>query len=177
MTNPVRLAIARTPIPYLLKVLGQRAHGAPGQAGSHFVPGLDARALLGELMLADWTPYDHADVVHGAKAFRAPVPGHVGVVHVSTLDPSTSITIVSPKGLPGGQAAAVVDAGLLPAVDFSVALVGHGGELGVDDSVLWTVHPGDPVRPTELPAELVGRDIPMSKAIALGAQWVKLIQR
>jgi hypothetical protein len=33
------------------------------------------------------------------------------------------------------------------------------------------------VRPTELPAELVGRDIPMSKAIALGAQWVKLIQR
>lgn len=177
MTSPVRLAIARTPVPYLLKVLGQRAHGAAGQAGSHFSPGLGVEAILGQMMMAEWTPYAHEAVAPGAAAFRCPIPGHVGVVHLSTLDPSTSISIVSPKGLPGGQAAVVVEAGPLPSVDFSVALVGHGAELGVDDSVLWTVHPGDPVRPTELPEELVGRVVPVAKARALGVEWVKIIQR
>jgi hypothetical protein len=182
MSKRVYLAIARTPRDYLIKVLAQRIKYSATQAGSYFPYHIAASAgeLLSELLMAEWGSYEHPAVAQGTAAFRGPIPGYVGVMRLESLDPLLDpiISVINPKGLPHGQAAVrrTHTAYPAPLVDFSVAILGSGAELGEEGEILWTVHPGDPIRPTEIPLGSYKANLTVEEARALGVEWVKIQQ-
>jgi hypothetical protein len=62
-----------------------------------------------------------------------------------------------------------------PLVDFSVAILGSGAALGEEGEILWTVHPGDPVMPTEIPIGSYKDPLTIEEARKLGIEWVKIL--
>lgn len=181
MSKRVYLAIARTPRDYLIKTLSQRIKNSANQAGSYFPAYIAASAgeLLSEVLMTEWESYEHPAVAQGAAAFRSPLKGYVGVMKLDELDPLLKpiISIINPKGLPHGQAAVrrTHTAYPSPLVDFSVAILGSGAALGEEGEILWTVHPGDPVMPTEIPIGSYKDPLTIEEARKLGIEWVKIL--
>lgn len=174
-TNPVHLAIINTPRDYLIKTLRQRSIGIDGQPmGSYYLH--NAHELLGLFLLTDWEHYTHQNVQAPATGYIAKMPGVFGMVRLSELPENRRILVVDPKKTGKGQAALEqwAETFQAPMVDFSVALVGPGTELGVEGDILWSVFPGDPVVPSELPADLVGKVLSIDEARSHGVQWVKI---
>lgn len=182
MSKRVYLAIARTPRDYLIKTLSQRIESSANQAGSYFPAYVAASAgeVLSALLMAEWESYEHPAVAQGVAAFRSPLKGYVGVVKLDDLDPllNPHISIINPKGLPHGQAAVrrTHTAYPAPLVDFSTAILGSGAEIGEEEEILWTVHPGAPVKPTEIPIGSYKDPLTIEDARKLGIEWVKILR-
>ena len=161
---------------YWAKTLAQRL---PGGAGSCVLGVSDADALEDLLLKMDWVEYNHPSIKSPAKGYKAALPGGVegvlGVVRLSDLPEDTRVTLDDRKGT--GKVSAVVKGlpvGMRPRVDFIVALMGPHPELP-EVEVIWTFHPGDPIRPSEVPADgLAGRIVSVKEAMDLGLEWAKL---
>lgn len=150
------------------KLLSTRNPG-PKAVGSVF----DTPQTWESLQAADWQPYEHPAIGGPAAGFRAPVSGKVGLVELATLDPSTPVTMVD--GHETGFVSPVVEGLDRQPVAFSVMLVGPADK---DDPTLivWTVFPGDPVRPSSLRVEETpsGTTLTAAEAIALGFDLAKV---
>lgn len=122
--------------------------------------------------VADWEPYEHRDIQAPAKGYRTHRAGRQLVISLTELAPDAVITFDPDDaksrrtGVVMGNVVGVTG----PEVDFVVALVGP--DEGVD--VLWTIHAGDPVRPSVVPAvDWAGKRVTVAEAAALGVKYVR----
>jgi len=177
-TNPttrVREALARTKalLPdYWSKCLAQRAHpDASSQAAGSVYVGRTAVQVEEMLLGAAWEPYKHPSVMAGCSAFRAPLPGNMGLVALNKCPSSARVRLIDPKGTGTVEAALVAPLG--PAVEHTVAILGD--EEGQE--VCFTFHPGDPVRPSTLSAKdyPAGTELSAGEAWSLGLEWAKVV--
>ena len=139
-------AIAEVDAKYWSKTLAQRVDG-PEAAGS-VVVGISSAASLEELLLkTDWEEYSHPDVMAECQAFKAMIPGRLGVTPLAALPKDTVVTLDDRKGT--GKVSCTVKGIRGQQVDFTVLIVGT--EDGRE--VCFTFHPGDPVRPSQIQTE------------------------
>lgn len=165
----VRNALDATPTVYLRQCLASRLPGGSA-CGSVFTDYADDFALLSALYAAPWEPFDHPDVASGATAYRAPLRGRLGLVALASLDPETPVTLEDPKGT--GTLSAVVTGVHGEEVAHATLILGpsEGAE------IVYTFHPGDPVRPSSVRAEgMDGRRVTVAECRALGLDLAKVV--
>ena len=137
----------------------------PGGAGSMVLGDFDAASLEEALLAAAWEPYSHSAVQEGCSAFLTrDLEGRLGIVELASLPPDTVVTLDDRKNT--GKVSAVVDGVLGPVVDFTVIILGD--ENGVE--VVYTFHPGEPVRPSQVQCEagMHGRRVTIAEALEMG---------
>ncbi len=207
-SKEVREAIEKTKevMPdYWQKTVEQRSKGGAGSIVYDTIKQKDIEPTTLERLLinADWVPYTHPDIMEGCKAYKAYIPGHVGIINLDKLYPGAEVTLDDRKGT--GKVSAVVthnwfcgnphpapysscgprnpgDCGddwgcrsvkiSKPHVDFTVIIIGeHEG-----NEVVFTFHPGDPVSPSEVPAEpgMHGKTITAWEALKMGLSTGKV---
>lgn len=169
-TETVRAAINNTKAVvsgYWAKCLQQRSLQAGG-TGS--VYNLSPEGIEQALQGASWEPYEHPAVMPGCRAFRAPLAGFLGVVKVSEQPVGTVFTLTDPKDT--GTCELAVQAAMGPEVDFTVIILGM--EQGSE--VVFTFHPGEPIRPSQVQAPSNdGRKIGREEAMLMGFIYAKVV--
>jgi len=173
----VHSAIRFTPGRYLRQCLRQRVQG-PHASGSVFTAPTHENELLHMLCGAAWKPYTHKDVLPGCTAFEAPLEGRTGVVSLDQFAPSKRIiTLADPKGT-GDLSAHVpfAEVGTLEHAFFSVIILGPNEEEPEEPEMVWTFHPGAPVRPsmTKVTPGVVSELVTVSEARDRGFQFAKV---
>lgn len=162
--------IARLAGEYWAKTLAQRAGANPLAAGSIY-DGATAEDVERMVRSAAWEPYSHPAVMADCTAFRAQLPGRMGIVELSKLDPATPVVLDDRKGT--GAVSATVKGVRGEVTDFSVLILGK--EQG--EEVIFTFHPGDPVRPSQVKTEpgLHGKQVTVEEAMKLGLLTAKIV--
>lgn len=169
----VTQALANTPPEYLAKCLASRVEG-PDACGS-IIPGHTTETLLETLWSARWRPYVHPDIMDGCTAYYSSIAGRLGVIEIDRLLGGTYLRIEDPKET-GFVEAVVETIGAAddsePNVYFTVII------LGPDDGteVVYTFHPGAPVRPSRVSAEnvKVGSLVTREEALGMGLKYAKV---
>ena len=149
MNNDVVTAFQNTDPSYLEASLKQRTPG-PGAAGSTFLSAITAE----ELANANWTPYNHPDIMSPAIGFKADIPGMLGVAPISSIPPTQPVRFQPGHGgkavVRDGPKAGMVLAEVVTQIPPGAREVGHTtlilGPSRDDPSklTLWTFFPGDP---------------------------------
>lgn len=139
-----------------------------GPVGS-FYEGVTPEALERILPALHWEPYEHPAIASGCAAFRAELPGFVGVVPLRSLEPSQVVTLLDPKS--SGFVEAVASfSGDLPSSPFTVLIVGpHEGR-----EIVFTFHPGEPIRPSSVRSDQEGQRVTVDQALRLGLEYAKV---
>ena len=167
-TKLVLDAIRNTPVEYMDRMCEMRSTHHSENAGSVFDAHSDEIPDL--LKGAEWRPYDHGDIQSPAIGFRAEIPGRMGIIRLSDLDPQHPVVLEDPKGT-GKISAVVENVGDRTMVGHTTMILGpreDGRGLQV-----WTFHPGDPIRPSEVPASNAGAST-AGEAVALGLDFAKV---
>ena len=141
--------------------------------GSRYENIPDVAAMEAALRAADWTEANHPDIMPGCRAYitRDIKGGRQGVVALDDFDLAYEVIAVDPKRT--GNVEVAIDIGNFgPRVEETWAIVGP--ENGVD--VLYTFHPGEPIRPSQVPASLVpaGTKLRVIEALGLGFEYAKV---
>ena len=154
---------------YFEKTVAQRA-GLEEIAAGSIVENVTADQLEQILLKADWEDYSHEALMPGCSAFKAPIAGRLGVVALSQLFDDTVVTLDDRKDT--GNVSAIVEGVLGPEVDFTVIILGE--EQGKE--VIFTFHPGDPVRPSQIETEsgMHGRQVTVKEARSMGLETAKI---
>ena len=127
-----------------------------------------------EILEWTWEPYlDCPDLMKGCTALRAPIKGILGVVRLSDLHPETKVSLSDPKST--GKVTPEIERSALPGVlgqvDYTVAILGDEG----GREVVFTFHPGDPIRPSSVPSEgRTGSWVSVAEALSLGLEFAKI---
>ena len=160
----------KTVIPgYFESTLRQRAGAEEGACGS-IVEGVTINQLEEILKSADWEEYSHDAVMKGCTAFKAEIPGLMGIVDLRSLEPLAMVTLDDRKNT--GKVSATVQGVRGEKVGHTVLIVGdHEGH-----EVVFTFHPGDPVNPSSIDAKgCHGTRIFAADAIDIGLQTAKVV--
>ncbi|TAL09741.1 MAG: hypothetical protein EPO02_09375 [Nitrospirae bacterium] len=174
-TQRVRAAIAASQQfapEYWGNCLAQRAGDSETAAGSIY-PDLSGPDIEWWLLEAEWEEYAHPAILPGCTGFSAVLAGQLGVAPLASLAPDQPVVLDDRKGT--GKVSATVTGVRGQIVPLTVLIVGPGEEEGQPEYV-WTFHPGDPVRPSQVPAEgMHGRQITAAEAISLGLETAKIV--
>lgn len=141
-------ALKETPPDYLARTIATRT---PEQrAGSYF--DLQPDRLRQELYKAQWEPYNPLDadgspiIGGGARGYRATIPGgRLGMTSVDAIPETAKLFLIDPKGT-GNWSVSTLGAAE-PVTDHVTMIVGDGDN---GKPIVWTFHPGEPVRPSAL---------------------------
>lgn len=155
---------------YFEGTLAQRA-GASKEAVGSTVWDVDAEQLEQLLVDAQWEPYSHPAVAEGCEAFKTSIHGgFLGVIRLDELSPDFPVTLDDRKDT--GKVSAIVKGQQGETVDFLVLILGQ--EQGRE--VVFTFHPGDPVKPSQVEASqgLHGKEVTVAEALALGLETAKI---
>jgi hypothetical protein len=155
---------------YFEKTLAQRAELSGSAAGSIY-PGVDEAQLEQMLLTADWEEYSHPAVMSECVAYKANIPGKLGIVDLASLPVETVVTLDDRKNT--GKVSATVKGVRGQDVDFTVLILGP--EQG--EEVIFTFHPGDPVSPSQVQVEpgTHGRQVTVSEAQGMGLGTAKIV--
>lgn len=139
----------------------------PGSSNGSVFGFSDVEKVLFEDRLNDWKSFPECpNLLPGCTAFKMHnVPGYLGVVELSKLDPEILLDVIDNKRT--GKAKCILVNGTKgPETDEAVLILGT--ENGVE--VVYTFHPGMPIRPAEIPVEKLGghTKVSVSEAIELG---------
>ena len=174
MNNRNRIARAaettRRVVPgYFEKTVAQRAGLEEAAAGS-IVEEVNATQLEQMLLAAEWESYSHPAVMSGCEAFWAPIPGRLGIVDLRSLPTDAIVRLDDRKDT--GKVSAVVSGVRGEKRGFTVLILGT--EQG--EEVIFTFHPGEPVRPSQVQTEpgMHGRQVAVSKALEMGLETAKI---
>lgn len=125
-----------------------------------------------------WLDYPSCpDLLPGCVAIKTPVPGTVDLVRVDTLRDDVEVAWVDPGH--GYQYPVIDGDGFLAPWpsdryrDYTVAILGQ--EQGTE--VIFTFHPGDPIRPSQVPADAdttAVSNIATLKAAYPDIEWIKV---
>ena len=169
--------ILLTSLKYNLKYTRDHLDGKVGMntIGSYFDHD-NVWDLFHDLLSADWEPFEHPAVREGTYALRANIPGNLGLINLHDCMESDWVTISDEHGV-GKLSASIseelVDPGL-KRVDYSIIIIGPMECVtGETVDVMYTVHPGDPIRPSVLE----GTDtvyVPATEAISMGFDLAKI---
>jgi hypothetical protein len=161
---------------YLEKTLAGRLQAT--QKGSYFLGIKTTEQLQDYLQSLDWELTTHPDVTSEHTCLKAfsPVAGRIGVIRVDSLKSDDQITLVDRKGT--GYLQAEYHCSEFPEFTLThivYAIIGKETDPSTGDQVdvLYTVHPGPPVKPSTLEGDecLLYRD----EAIALGIEHAKIV--
>jgi len=150
--------------------VAQRAQLDPMAAGS-LIEGVNSIQLEQILLNAEWEEYSHDALMPGCRAFKANIPGRLGVINLSQLPDNKIVTLDDRKNT--GSVYCVVKGVLGPEVDFTVVILG----LEQGEEVVFTFHPGDPVAPSEVSVEpgLIGQQVTVEEALKMGLKTAKIV--
>lgn len=163
---------AGVPEGYCRNTFAQRL---PGGAGSTFTGVKSVEDILAALNRAeDWEEYSHPAIMPGCTAFiTRSLGGVLGVVDLAALPVDTVVTLDDRKGT--GKVSCVVSAAAVPqrpVAGFTIVILGE--EQGRE--VLFTLHPGEPVRPSSVQTEpgMHGTTVTVAEAINMGLTTAKV---
>ena len=149
MNNDVVAAFQNTDPNYLEASLKQRTPG-PASAGSTFLSAITTE----ELVNANWTPYNHPDIMSPAIGFKADIPGTLGIAPITSIPAGQPVRFQPGHGgkalVRDGPKAGMVLAEVVAEIPAGARQVGHTtlilGPSRDDPSklTLWTFFPGDP---------------------------------
>ena len=153
---------------YWEKTLQQRLSTGAGS----IILGYDSADELEKgILAAEWVEYTHPAIMEGCVAYKTTnLNGLLGVVELASLPPETVVTLDDRKGT--GKVSAVVKGVRGEKIDYTVIILGT--ENGIE--VVFTLHPGDPVNPSKVPAEgMDGKQVTVSEALGMGLTTVKIV--
>lgn len=146
----------------------------PGKSVGSVFSFSNIEKVLFEDRLDDWEEYGECpNLMPGCAAFiLRNVDGHLGVVNLSELDPELKLDIVDNKKT--GKAKLLAHISIGPKTDFATLILGE--EQGRE--VIFTFHPGAPVRPSEIPVDALGGEtqLTVKKAIELGFETANVVE-
>ena len=147
----VRQAFENTDPEYLASSVAQRNPG-PQAAGSTF----SSPTRPDDLVNADWVPYDHPNINSPAIAFKAPLPGILGIAEIKDLPPDQpvrfqpahggKVTVTDEESPKFGQQLAEVVTQIPEGdrhVEHTTLILGPSQE-DPEQLTMWTCFPGDP---------------------------------
>lgn len=121
------------------------------------------------LAAAQWEPYIHPAIMAGCSAFWTyDIPGTVGIEAIATLPESTRLELRDAHAT-GMVEAVIVGTPKTRALGTCLIVGEHGGR-----EVVFTFHPGAPIRPSTVPAAGAKRHVTVSEAKAMGLEWAKV---
>ena len=131
----------------------------------------DAAAVLDVVLDTLWQEYPSCpNLIPGCTAYKAAIPGTIDLRQVADLADDTPVAWTNPGH--GYQYPTIVgDAG--DYVDYTTLIVGP--EAGKE--VVYTFHPGDPIRPAQVPADVDTTAISTIAALKAAypeIEWVKV---
>lgn len=146
----------------------------PGKSVGSVFSFSNIEKVLFEDRINDWTVYENCpNLIPGCIAFiLRDVDGHLGVVELEKLNSEMVLDILDNKKT--GKAKLLAHVGLGPETNFATLILGD--EQGKE--VIFTFHPGQPVRPSEIPIEaLEGKTrITVREAMALGFTTANVVE-
>lgn len=137
--------------------------------GSYYA--LDPEAVERLLFNAFWEEYSHEAIGEGCIGLQSYLIGFENIVPVESLDPSTVGVLMDPKGT--GTMEFQVQGTTGQFTDLTVMILGqHEGM-----EVIFTFHPGAPVRPSTVPTDpdKVGKPITVKEALEMGLTNAKIV--
>jgi len=154
---------------YFEKTLTQRA-GLSGKAIGSIYPTMNEADLEKALLEVCWTPYYHQAIQKGCTAFKAGLPGLIGIIRLTELRPQTLVTLDDRKNT--SNISAVVKGIRGKFAPITVLILGQ--EKGQE--VVFTFHPGEPIKASQVKAEtgLHGKSITVTEALKLGLEYAKI---
>ena len=159
------------------RCLVQRAGKEDGHLGSYF-PHFNAAQLSEIIFQLVWEPYNHVDVQAPAQAFIARnFPGRFGMVQFGDIPEDGELELVASKEADKVELVWCNHNSKGIEVDYVVMLLWsdeHDGNL-----IMWTFHPGDPIKPQTFDRyanghDQVGMKLSKDTASQLAPKWVKL---
>lgn len=146
----------------------------PGKSVGSVFSFSNIEKVLFEDRLNDWEEYEEfPNLMPGCVAFvLRNVNGHHGVVELSKLDPMMVLDVIDNKKT--GKAKLLAHVGIGPKTNFATLILGE--EQGRE--VVFTFHPGAPVRPSEIPVDWLGGEtqLTVKKAIELGFNTANVVE-
>jgi hypothetical protein len=129
-------------------------------------------------LIGEWQEYTNCpNLMEGCTAFKlqyAPngkALGQIGIIPLSQLSDDDLVVLDDRKGT--GKVSATIKGVRGQDVDFAVMILGP--EQGKE--VIYTIHPGDPVNPSQVDCEIGmhGKTVTVKEAKELGLETVKII--
>ena len=176
MTERVWTALANTEKhlrDYYRAMLDQRAE-LSGKAIGSVYESTSSDELERVLHSVEWYEYTHPEIMAGCIAAVADLPGRLGLVRLCELSYDTEVHLLDPKGT--GKVSATVKGIRGRRVAETVLIMGPEKlPDGTEVEVVYTFHPGEPVRPSLLEAgEHAGKVLMAAEAIRLGFDLAKV---
>ena len=141
----------------------------PKNTGSSYK--LKKEELEEKIKTADWQEVVHPDVMQGCTAFKANIPGLLGIMPIAEMPEDAVLFTIDTKktGFIGIGCTGVQK---MP-VDYSYLILGMEGEM----EVVFTFHPGEPVRPSEVETADIpaGKKISKEEALSMGFELCKFL--
>lgn len=142
-----------------------------GGIGSVYDQFSSVEELEKALLAADWRETTHPDVMTGCRVFVANLEGRFGIVEISEL-PSDTVLIADDRKNTGCVAMTVE--GIRGKIVSETYLI-MGEEQGED--VVFTFHPGEPIRPSVVEVSTIshGSRVSVKEAKELGFDLAKIV--
>ena len=159
---------------YFEKMLAQRCQGHKLQAGSFYRLSLDE--IQEALLSTEWERFEpkQEDQVPGCVYLKAPLAGFSGLIKLTDLSDQTSVRLIDPKDTKKLSVAIdFKECAELTLTQESTLILGPNS-LGTLE--VWTVHPGLPVSPSQVPLSdklPVDTVITVKEARSMGFDWAK----
>ena len=144
---------------YLDVMLAQRIEG-PNNAGSSYNVN-SPEQLYQQLISQEWTETTHPDVMPGCRVFKSNLAGLEGILDLDNLPDDVEMYAIDPKGT--GKIG--IGAGNIEKnpVKETYLIIGKENINGKDEDVVFTFHPGEPVRPSEVETQEIPDGTRLSK--------------
>ncbi len=119
----------------------------------------DNKQLETALLESEWKEYSHPDITQGCTAFSTiDIPGELGIINIISLPMDTELTLDDRKLT--GKLSVCVDHNYKVNTEFTVIILGFEED---DNEIVYTFHPGPPIKPSTLVGEIwYGYGIPIS---------------
>lgn len=159
-------------ITYLDSMLNQRIEGSTN-AGSSYP--MEKNELLQALKNGDWEEIEHPEVQEGCRCFKIPLKGLEGILDVEELDDNTRFFAMDPKKT--GKISIGAANVKKKEVNDTYLIVGKEEIDGNKEDVVFTFHPGEPVRPSIVDIDTIrdGEVLDKDKLAKYGFSKVKFM--
>lgn len=132
----------------------------------------DADLLEEVLKTSVWKPYSHENIMEGCEAFiTQDIPGEYGLIELETLPKDSLVTLRDRKNT--GKVSLEVSGTRGKKVSFTVLILGPEQ----NKEVVYTFHPGAPIRPsvTEMEPGMDGSTWTVAEALEKGFKTAKIV--
>lgn len=144
---------------YFDSMLDQRIEG-PKNAGSSYIVS-SPEELYETLMSQEWEETTHPEVMPGCRVFKTNLPGLEGIIDLNTLPDDAELYAIDPKS----TGIVAIGVGRVPKkfVEETYLIIGKEEIDGKEEDMVFTFHPGEPVRPSQIET----KDMPDGKRVSL----------